>query len=71
MVKLGEEKQELNEVISCGQFTMCFNLLEYILKHKADEIDQDPVVTEVWNKSTQAWELMQDDPEALMKRYQL
>jgi predicted acylesterase/phospholipase RssA len=69
--KLGEEKQGLNQVISCGQVTMCFNLLEYILKQKADKIGQDPVVTEVWNKSKAAWELMQNDPEALIKRYQV
>jgi len=69
--KLGEEKQQLNQVISCGQVTMCFNLLEYILKYKADQIGKDPVVTEVWNKSKEAWELMQNDPEALITRYQL
>lgn len=69
--KLGEEKQQINQVISCGQVTMCFNLLEYILKYKADKIGQDPVVTEVWNKSKEAWELMQNDPEALITRYQL
>lgn len=69
--RLGEEKQQLNQVISCGQVTMCFNLLEYILKYKADKIGQDPVVTEVWNKSKEAWELMQNDPEALITRYEL
>jgi hypothetical protein len=41
------------------------------LEQKADQIGQDPVVTEVWNKSKEAWELMQNDPEALIKRYQL
>jgi len=41
------EKNMLNSIIACGQFTMCWNLLEYIYKIKNDAENTNPKHTQL------------------------
>ncbi|HEY0056536.1 MAG TPA: hypothetical protein VGB63_14370 [Pedobacter sp.] len=53
------EQSMLEAIIACGQYTACWNLLEYIQEIKADSanttqahqhlIDLEPVLKQYWN----------------------
>ena len=59
------KKNMLDSLIACGQFTLCWNLLEYIAKAKQDRtnltIDHEPLLAleEVMKKE---WQLFNEDP---------
>lgn len=57
-------QQELDTVIACGQFTMCFTVLRLI-----EEMNQRPNTTisfqtqQIYEKAQKAWSLFQENPQ--------
>lgn len=57
-------QQELDTVIACGQFTMCFTVLRLI-----EEMNQRPNTTisfqtqQIYEKAQKAWSLFQKNPQ--------
>jgi hypothetical protein len=58
------EKNILDALISCGQFTMCYNLLEYIFQLERDyeEVKQDTGIQLLKRELLQDWKLFQTQP---------
>ncbi len=60
-----EEKDMLNSIIACGQFTMCWNLLEYLQKIKNDSENTNEKHSELLNLEDQLmefWNKFNDEP---------
>ena len=57
-------KEQVDTVIACGQFTMCFNLLEYIEKvEKQPNTTLSPAMQEVRDRILAAWNQFQQNPK--------
>ena len=66
------DKNKLDTIIACGQFTMCFNLLEYIekfIKNKEYHEDYDSynletkkAIDELYNGLLEDWKKFKKDP---------
>jgi predicted acylesterase/phospholipase RssA len=60
-----EEKDMLNSIIACGQFTMCWNLLEYIQKIKNNSVNTNERHLELLKLEEQLmdfWNKFKDEP---------
>lgn len=65
-----QKKNMLNNIIGCGQFTTCWNLLEYIAKIKEDKTNtNDSHLMLISCEATllEDWKLFQDTPLHLVK----
>lgn len=59
----GQEAKQLNTLLACGQFTTCFNLLDYILRQYGDDLSQyPPDVLATYTEARQLWDALQTDP---------
>ena len=62
-----ETAKEINvrdSLIACGQFTMCYNLLEYILQieERFPEVYQDAAIQQLKNEIINDWQMFQKSP---------
>jgi len=67
-----EKENMLNTIIACGQFTMCWNLLEFIGKVKKDSTNASPVIPDLLaceQKILKDWESFQFDPHWMVDHY--
>ncbi|MCU4174175.1 patatin-like phospholipase family protein [Carboxylicivirga sp. N1Y90] len=66
--KKDREDQMLDKLVTCGQFTVCYNLLKYCLDLKKDGADVDQTELDEVTKLLKAdWERFIDDPYWLLK----
>jgi hypothetical protein len=75
----GEKENMLNSLIACGQFTACFNLLEYIEKvlwnkYNKPEYDNYPEqlkmeIKELFNQMLSDWKTFNKDPYWMIKSF--
>ncbi|MEZ5082475.1 MAG: hypothetical protein R2750_03350 [Bacteroidales bacterium] len=75
----GEKENKLNDLIACGQFTACFNLLEYIEKvlwHKKnkEEYDKYPEtlkagIKELYDTMMKDWKTFNKNPYSMIDKY--
>lgn len=62
---ISEKRETLNKIIATGQFTACWNLLEYIYKLKTNQINTNNKHLEfikLENQLQEHWEKFQSDP---------
>jgi hypothetical protein len=57
-------QKQLNDLIACGQFTLCFKLLEMIEEMKKNHGDLSPEMEIINNKLLKAWEQFNQNPYA-------
>ncbi|HLP19590.1 MAG TPA: patatin-like phospholipase family protein [Chitinophagales bacterium] len=62
------EKNILDALIACGQFTMCYNLLEYIIELEADypAVKEDSVIQCLKTELLHDWKLFQVNPKFMV-----
>ncbi len=60
-------QQELNKVIACGQFTMCFTLLRLIEQiEQRPNTNLTPEITKVRDRAQEIWQQLQQNPYFLL-----
>lgn len=63
-----QAREQLNNLIACGQFTMCYKILEHINKlSKQDNTVISPQMQEVHQKALDIWEQLKENPHALIR----
>jgi hypothetical protein len=62
------EKNILDALISCGQFTMCYNLLEYIieLEKEYEDVKKDSQIQQLKSELLYDWRLFQSQPKFML-----
>ncbi|MBI2185956.1 MAG: patatin-like phospholipase family protein [Acidobacteria bacterium] len=60
-----DKTEELEDAVACGQFTMCYNLLAHIEMRGGRE--RSPALEAIVATSRADWELLREDPHALIK----
>ena len=60
-----------DSLIACGQFTMCYNLLEYILQieGKFPEVLNDPGIQQLKKEILEDWKMFQKEPGFMISDY--
>ena len=61
-----DHEDQLKDLVACGQFTMCYNLLEYIDKLREAGQDQSLNAT-LYTKLEADWKKLRRDPSKLIK----
>lgn len=56
------------DLVVCGQFTMCFNIIEYILRDCMPGMKDDPEVEIILNKALEDWIKFETDPYWMVKK---
>ena len=52
-----------DQLIACGEFTTCYNLIAYLVRYHEDKInDKDNYLNEIFNLLLSSWEKFQDNP---------
>lgn len=69
---LAKQRNILNALIACGQFTMCFNLLEYIiqLERKFETVRSDLCIQLLKKELMDDWNALQNDPECMVADFE-
>jgi predicted acylesterase/phospholipase RssA len=58
---------ELRDVTACGQFTMCYNLMEFIIRGRGQgTFEAGGDIDRIFEKAKKDWEALQNDPYALL-----
>ena len=60
-----DDEDQLKDLIACGQFTICYNLLEHIDKLRAARKDNTLKAT-LYKKLEDDWEILQENPFSLV-----
>ncbi|HEU4765769.1 MAG TPA: patatin-like phospholipase family protein [Pyrinomonadaceae bacterium] len=64
-----DDPQDLRNLIACGQSTMCFNILRYILHKRRNELNTSGSREEdIYNRALALWEVLKKDPYAFLRR---
>jgi predicted acylesterase/phospholipase RssA len=67
-----EKKNMMNSIIACGQFTLCWNLLEYIIKLKRDRANtnsnHDKIIA-LESVLRSDWEAFKADPYCMVNEF--
>lgn len=62
------EEARLKQLIVCGQATICFNLLKYMLEHKSVELeDKASKVSHLFENALNLWTNLKTQPYALLR----
>ena len=61
-----EDEAQLNDLVACGQFTMCYNLLEHMDKLSLPRNDQNPKAA-LYKKLEEDWRRLRKNPFKLIK----
>jgi hypothetical protein len=60
--------QQLTNITVAGQATICFNLMQYIVRHYGESPETyNPAIKGLWDELRQDWELLNDNPNSLLK----
>jgi hypothetical protein len=59
-----EARKQIENLIACGQFTLCFKLLEMIEEVKSSQGELSPDMDMVNNRLTKAWQQFLENPHA-------
>ena len=60
-----DDDRQLKDLVACGQFTICYNLLGHIDKLRAARGDEDLKAT-LYAKLKDDWEILNENPFALI-----
>ena len=60
-----DDDDQLKDLVACGQFTICYNLLEYIDQLRAAR-GQEDLKAALYSKLESDWETLKQDPFALI-----
>ena len=60
-----DDADQLNDLVACGQFTICYNLLEHIDRLRAASEDEGQKAT-LYKKLEDDWEILNENPFALI-----
>jgi predicted acylesterase/phospholipase RssA len=61
---------ELPDLVACGQFTLCFNLLAHIVRRHGDAPEAyPPAVREVFEQARRDWQELRTDPYHLLDAF--
>ena len=61
-------KEELHNLISCGQFTMCYNLHKFINRFsKESDIELSPQMQEIQSRVEKIWQQLKEDPQTFVR----
>ncbi len=64
-----ENESEQRSLVACGHFTMCYNLLEFIVrKFGADDTKYPAQVTTLYQKAVADWNSMKINPFCLLDK---
>ncbi len=64
-----DNSQSLIDIIVAGQSTICFNLMQYIVRQYGTESETyPPAIKQIWDELKQDWELLNDNPISLLKK---
>jgi predicted acylesterase/phospholipase RssA len=62
------EEETLQNLIACGQATMCFNIMKYILAHKADDLSVPTSrISKTFTAAQTLWEDFKVNPKKLVR----
>jgi len=62
-----DDEQQLKDLVACGQFTMGYNILEYIIRRFGEDPSQySSDVKEVFDKAQTDWEAFRENPYAFL-----
>jgi hypothetical protein len=66
------EKNILDALIATGQFTMCYNLLEYIiqLERDHDEVRKDTAIQQLKQELLNDWQRFQNEPRFMVTNFE-
>jgi hypothetical protein len=59
------EDNELENLILCGQATICYKLMVYIMRTYKDNNIDDPMVKILWNQLVEDWNTLCKHPQIL------
>ncbi len=64
-----KENNVRDALIATGQFTMCYNLIEYIyqIEDKYPEVKSDSSIQQLKNQLLKDWSLFQSKPYAMLE----
>jgi hypothetical protein len=63
-----DNAQQQRSLVACGQFTMCYNILEHIIRrYEKDPENYPAAVRKVYDKAYSDWKLFQADPFVMEK----
>jgi predicted acylesterase/phospholipase RssA len=63
-----DNAQQQRSLVACGQFTMCYNILEHIIRRFKDKPENYPAaVRKVYDKAYSDWKVFQADPFVMEK----
>jgi predicted acylesterase/phospholipase RssA len=62
------ERNIVDALIACGQFTMCYNLLEYViqLEKEYEEVKRDPELQQLKKQLLHDWKAFQTNPKFIL-----
>jgi len=67
-----EKKNRLDNLIACGQFSVCYSLIDYLSNLKPEETNSTAEeIAEVKDAFVKDWEKFLDDPFWLVKEYKI
>ena len=59
--------EELRNLVACGQVTICFNLLHYIMKERSDQLKTSGTrEEEIYNRALAAWKTLSNNQYAFL-----
>jgi hypothetical protein len=63
-----DNPQQLKNVTAAGQATICFNLMQYVVRRYGENPENyPPSIQELWMEMKQDWDRLNADPYALLK----
>ncbi|NJK52253.1 MAG: hypothetical protein HC936_04415 [Leptolyngbyaceae cyanobacterium SU_3_3] len=63
-----DNSQQLVDVTIAGQATICFNLMQYIVRQYGEDSEIYPLaIKEMWDKLKQDWEILNENPNSLLQ----
>ena len=61
--KEAKANNTLDQLIACGEFTTCYNLIAYLVRYHEDQINgKDAALTAIFNLLLSYWEKFQEEP---------
>ncbi|MCT7986734.1 patatin-like phospholipase family protein [Laspinema sp. A4] len=63
-----KKSQSLIDITIAGQATICFNLMQYIVRQYGKESETyPPAIKQLWDELKQDWEILNDNPISLLE----